>query len=752
MKKSIILFLLLLVIINSSFAFKGRVLNNKGEIVSGAEVRFENSEDSSQVFMAYSDTDGYFELDLPFKSQSFKGFEIFESYPNPFTNKFYFPLFLYEGGHVKISIYNLQGSLIANVFEGHKSAGVHQILFEKNKQGKKINPGLYFIEVNYNAYTKCNKILLLSDGHLSINPSMMPDTDFIPLPSNDEILYNISIKADLHQTLVLNNYNLSELSEPEFFLNKFSPIPFACVGNYIGIETDDGFYEPVFINGINLGVGMPGTSPGELAIPREVYREWFEMISDIGFNSIRIYTLHFPRFYEELAYYNQMNPENPIYLFQGIWLEEEGFDGNLFTFSTQFEASIREVIDCVYGNNNIEHRFGRAYGLYNVDVSPYIMAYIIGREIHPWEVILTDSLNSDKTEYIGNAVSIYSASPSAVWFTERIDYLINYERNQYESERPVSQSSWPTLDPLSHPTEQFDSTEDIAEIDLSDIDIHNAPAGYFASYHAYPYFPDFISEQPNYQTYSDEHGPNSYLGYLDDLKSHYSGMPLIIAEYGVPSSWGNAHYAHSGMNHGGQSESKQGYDNVRLMENIHSSRCGGGFLFAWMDEWFKACWITDPISTVKERRHLWHNITSAEENFGLISFDVPEPEFNKWNPTYENCHITKVVADYDNEFFYLRLTTDEIFSGYDKIWIALDTYRSDLGESILPNGASINNRAEFALEISYNNAQLYVTQAYDLFAIWFGTSAPEQLFRSIVTDGEPWNPVLAPQIYGQSYI
>lgn len=38
--------------------------------------------------------------------------------------------------------------------------------------------------------------------------------------------------------------------------------------------------------------------------------------------------------------------------------------------------------------------------------------------------------------------------------------------------------------------------------------------------------------------------------------------------------------------------------------------------FAWIDEWFKRTWITDPIDYLGERRPLWHNATAAEQNFG----------------------------------------------------------------------------------------------------------------------------------------
>jgi len=81
-------------------------------------------------------------------------------------------------------------------------------------------------------------------------------------------------------------------------------------------------YIPVFIKGINLGVSVPGTQPGQLAATREDYRRWFSLIKEAGYNTIRIYTLHYPRFYEELEQYNLAHPGSPLLLIQGIWLEE----------------------------------------------------------------------------------------------------------------------------------------------------------------------------------------------------------------------------------------------------------------------------------------------------------------------------------------------------------------------------------------------------------------------------------------------
>ncbi|MBE0649069.1 MAG: T9SS type A sorting domain-containing protein [Bacteroidales bacterium] len=496
-------------------------------------------------------------------------------------------------------------------------------------------------------------------------------------------------------------------------------------------------YSPIFLKGVNLGVAVPGTYPGELAATRADYGRWLHQIRETGFNVIRIYTLHFPRFYEVLDSFNLAHPQDPLLLIQGIWLSEgfTGYQDDLFSLSETFTNQIEEVVDCTHGNRVIDPRPGEAHGTYLTDVSPWVLAYIIGREVHPPEILTTNELHPGFTSFSGQALSISNGTPSETWITEQLNHLVMHERQNYQVERPVSFSSWPTLDPIDHPTET--GYEDSASVDLTKIDFSKAPGGLFASYHAYPYYPDFVSEDPGYQTYSDYLGPNSYVGYLSDLKTHYTGIPLIIAEYGTPSSWGTAHYSQSGMNHGGFSEKEQGQNYIRMLHNIEETGCGGGVSFAWIDEWFKRTWITEPLEN--DRRVLWHNVTGAEQNFGLIGFHKTPVAYQPWGTFASGCGITKIDVNSDFEYFRLRIGLLGPLADLDTIWVSFDTYNSALGESILPDGNQVTNRAEFALRITNYSADLYVTRAYDLFGIWHGTSTPDQLFHSIPTNGAPWD-------------
>ena len=497
-------------------------------------------------------------------------------------------------------------------------------------------------------------------------------------------------------------------------------------------------YVPIFIKGINLGVAVPGTFAGQLAASRQQYREWFSLIREAGFNTIRLYTLHFPRFYEELHAFNATHPNKPLYVLQGIWLEAQldGYQDDLYFLTDTFDYQIREAIDCIHGNREIPERRGKAWGSYTADVSSWILGFIPGREVIPREVITTNQIHRGNTGYQGDHFSLPSGSPTEGWITERLDRLVEYERSLYGVERPVSFSSWPTLDPLEH-KETFPE-EDTASIDLANLQFADTAAGYFASYHAYPYYPDFISTNPEYQQYSDHIGQNSYLGYLHDLKGHYNRFPLIIAEYGVPSSWGIAHYSYTGTHHGGSNEVEQATSDLRLLKNIQQSQCGGGIQFSWIDEWWKPTWVTQPVDYLAHRRPFWHNVTAAEQNFGLLKFVQKNNTYQHWQ-TFPDNPVDTILAGHDYAFFHLRLALNENLQPLDSIWIALDTYWEDVGEKILPTGDTIVNRAEFAVKITNFDAEMYVTQAYDQYGILFGGSPPEQKYRSVPTTGAPWN-------------
>jgi hypothetical protein len=524
-------------------------------------------------------------------------------------------------------------------------------------------------------------------------------------------------------------------SEPEY------PVPFSTVGDRLGVW-DGQVYQPVFLKGADLGVAVPGTLPGELAATSDQYRRWFSQMAAMGANVVRVYTLHYPRFYQELARYNAANPRHPLYVLHGIWLDEDNPTNDMFDMTESFDTAIQEVVDCVHGHRVISHRYGKAYGTYDTSISRWVIGWIVGREVSPPEASTTNAAMPDVVQFQGQALALPQGRPLEVWFAQRLDGLILYERDTYGVERPVSVASWPTLDPLHHPTESRSTAEDTQSLDLANLDTSQAPAGYFATYHVYPFYPDFMSEDPGYDQAADALGPDSYLGYLLDLKAHYAKIPLLVGELGVPSSWGDSHFAQSGMDHGGQDEGQQGDQIARQLHNVHDAGCAGGIVFSWIDEWWKRSWIVDDLAMPSDRYALWHNVTNPEQNFGLIAFDLGEPAFNDPPLATGSGRVQTIRAATDAEYLHLRVGLKTGLEDGEQLVIGFDTYGDDVGDSVLPNGVQTARRSELALVVQApSNAQLEVTQAYDLVGIWHHTSTDGQMYHSIATDGAPWDPV-----------
>ena len=761
----VLLFILPFYPINADdLTISGRVTDNNGTAVNDALVSF--SVFSTQ-FAARTEIDGRYSITINGAWQGEDtGFKAWSPFPNPTSGTVRIPFSIPSTGDIKFDVYTITGAKVYSQQFGDVPAGSYRLVWNGALAGGSAGgAGLYIYALSWGNKTYSGRIIIngnsiFGDGSSYLEPFMVPG-NIEPGYDNRDVFNAIAtVTATGYHTLRHTGISFSSDTTADFVLSPFDNMPYAIAGDFIG-KRDGSGYQPFVIKGINLGSSPPGYFPGEIAyaIPGDTYERWINLMASSGFNAIRVYTLHPPVFYEKLAEYNLKNPDDPLLLFQGIWLEEIGNptspdEYNLFLREERFSSNIDEVIDCIHGNKNVPFRPGMAYGEYLTDISPWVAGYIIGREVAPQEVDSTNQFNSSVTGFNGVRFSIAGADPSEVFFTRMLDRCISGEEQRYGNSRPVSISSWPTLDPLEHPTEIY-TDEDVMSIDISRISEQGDPKLLFASYHAYPYYPDFVSEDPVYRTYSDQDGPNSYYGYIINLRNHYGDIPLIIGEFGVPSSWGDAHTSYSGMNHGGHSEKEQGENNIRLFRNILNAGGGGGFMFSWMDEWFKRTWIVEYLEAVGfnsgpsfiTTRQLWHNIVSPEQNFGLIAFDQ-EGLFNTHSFIIDDPSPDPVsmTASADNRFLRIIIDTGEPIPEGDSVVVAFDTYRADIGESVIPGGYVIANRSEFMVSgvRGRDTSTLYVSEAYNMKGLTprFNLTDPDvQKFKSIVSDGASWRRV-----------
>ena len=520
-------------------------------------------------------------------------------------------------------------------------------------------------------------------------------------------------------------------------------------GDGFEIRTEGG-WRPFYVKGINLGVALPGHFPSDFPTDDSTYGRWLELIAGAHANAVRVYTILPPAFYRSLKAWNDAHPDRALWLLHGVWTElPPGDDYDAVSWKAAFRAEMRRVVDLVHGHGLIAARPGHAFGRYDSDVSDHVLGFIIGREWEPFSIRAYNARRRARTALAGRFLALDRGTPADVWMTEQCDYLLTYEWDTYHAQRPIAYTNWPTLDPLSHPTEPtleeeqrlrrrygFPPNPRLKEYDndresLDAMLVRATPAnlaGYFASYHAYPYYPDFIDLDSAYGAASAE-GRSRYFGYVRALKQHYAGRPLLIAEYGVPSSRGVSHLQTDGLGHGGHDERAMAEIDARLTREVRASGAAGGVLFAWLDEWFKHTWVTIDLEVPAERSRLWHNMEDAEQHYGLMgeyagaSADAtPEPGGDPavWRalPVLARGDSLVLRVGADPSYLYVVLAGRPSFDSARYV-VGIDTYRRDRGQFRLPGvggGPTGEVGFEFALVLNdTSDAQLLVAPWYNPF-------------------------------------
>lgn len=382
-----------------------------------------------------------------------------------------------------------------------------------------------------------------------------------------------------------------------------------------------GKWQPFFAKGVNLGATVPGHDPGELAIDKSTFLKWFAEIQELGANVIRVYTIHEPVFYEALVEFNEQHRDSPLYFIQGVWSPEEQLikthDAQSPLVIKTFKKEIIYAVGAVYGDTSIPSTTGKANGRYLANAGPYLMGWSVGTEWDPSIVDASDKANPNMEPYQGTH---FKAKAGVTAFenmlAEMLDTLASFEIEQ-GWQHPIAFTNWVSTDPLAHPGE-IDRAEDLVSVDPMHIEPVDWQGGYYASYHAYPYYPEFLRSDPSIQNVKNDRGEiDTYKAYLRLLKEHHTGMPIMVTEFGVPSSLGIGHLSNLGRDQGGHTEEEQGRINADLLQTIHQEHYAGAILFMWQDEWFKRTWNTQDFEQPVDRRKYWLNVLTNEQLFGI---------------------------------------------------------------------------------------------------------------------------------------
>lgn len=526
----------------------------------------------------------------------------------------------------------------------------------------------------------------------------------------------------------------------------------------------DGSWKEMFVKGVNLGATVPGHFPGELPATEEDYLRWFKQIDEMGANVIRIYTVHQPVFYSALVKYNKDKGSDPLYFIQGIWSPEEQLierqDAYSDDIGKQFKDEIKKAVAAVYGDVAVSPKYGASSGEYTANAGKYLMAWHVGTEWDPGMVKNTNEKHGDVPVYQGSYFAgTKDASPFESWLAELLDYTAEQEK-QYGWEHPVTFTNWVTTDVLSHPGEPL-FEEDMVSVDARHIQPTGWKGGYFAAYHAYPYYPDFFRTDASLQTIKDQQGNfNTYKAYLRKLKAQFKDMPVMITEYGVPSSLGVSHFGAGGRDQGGHNEREQGEIDASLTRDIYDEGYAGAILFMWQDEWFKKTWNTMPFEIPADRRAYWINVLTNEKMFGLLGMvpgkekqividgslsdwdGLPQGEVKHWQGKMEGIRDMRIT--HDEGYLYLGIRLDKNFDpATTKLYIGSDTIAggNEPSAAQLPGKKLEGGAPETLIEIGKDGeSQVEIAADYDFHARLYGKEGYWMLPETKPGQDKPFHP------------
>lgn len=512
-------------------------------------------------------------------------------------------------------------------------------------------------------------------------------------------------------------------------------------GDRILVDTGSGF-EDFEIRGVDMGSGIPGEWSTDFAIDKETYLRWFRQIKELGANTLRIYTVQSDDFYDAFYEYNYDNPD-PLYLIQGVWVNDYAMNSKRDAYDSRiigtFEEDCKSAVDVIHGSKKLSQgdMESSGNGTYTKDISDWVIGYILGVEWEDVTVAYTDEKYKDNEKYSSYSGEYMYSSEDATPFEALLaragDKIITYETQRYKQQRLIAFSNWPTTDPFDYPDEITEYYKKCAKVDVEHIlTTDKFISGQFASYHVYPYYPDYLSYVEDYKTlgikkidrFKTADGKiNTYKAYLSMLTDHHT-MPVVISEFGVSTGRGMAQRdRNTGRNQGHMSEKDQGEALIECYEDIIDTGCAGGCVFSWQDEWFKRTWNTMYAINMK-RNPYWSDYQTNEQYFGLLSFDPGDKESvcyvdgntDEWSGDDVVMHgeDISVSMKYDEKFVYFMVEKEKLDLEKDKIYIPIDTTQKSGSTYCDSNGLKFERAADFLIVIDgRNKSRMLVQERYE---------------------------------------
>lgn len=551
-------------------------------------------------------------------------------------------------------------------------------------------------------------------------------------------------------------------------------------GKEFRIRQADGSFAPFEIRGIDLGSGMPGEWAPDFAIDKQTYKRWFGYIQELGINTIRVYTISNDTLYNAFYEYNterEAEGKEPLYMLHGVWVNDYVFNSHASAYDPEFLDTFLDdchtLVDVLHGRLNLNLGYqGVGSGIYRHDVSKWVLGYILGVEWETSLVTYTNQVEADKNSYTGDYLyTTEDASPFEAMLAQVGDHMIEYETNRYRQQRLVAFSNWPTTDPFTYPLVVAAYRYKSKAVNVEHIQATDAyQSGMFASYHVYPYYPDYLQTVLDGESFTEEevldaygkmgmevleyrasleNAPsildyvrpedyhdskgrlNTYLAYLKALNRFHT-IPVVISEYGITTGRGMAQEdENTHRNQGHMNEQEQGQALIECYEDIMDAGCAGSCLFSWQDEWFKRTWNT-LYAVDSDKNAYWSDYQTNEQFFGLLTFDpgkeksvcYVDGDISEWG---EDDLVTTngdidLSMKYDEKFLYFLIHKQDLDRYNDTLYIPIDTNPKVGSTYCRADDVSFERPADFLMVLHGRyGSRLLVQERYEVLMSTYHT-------------------------------
>lgn len=473
-------------------------------------------------------------------------------------------------------------------------------------------------------------------------------------------------------------------------------------------------WKDIYVKGVDIGTSLPGIEKGSFPSDNTIYTEWLEKIGNMNVNCIRVYTLMPCGFYRALDIYNSTNPDKKLYLLQNISVNEQPTSGDFLSkaYKKAYQKATEDTINAIHGNASIKINDGQDSDLYINDVSGYLLGYLVDPGLSIANVVATNTANP---LYKYNGVYVSSgkkSTPTESWLASVSDEIYQYEQKKYNMQHPVAITSIPELDTLHHDKAGTNGEDDVASVDINNIDISSkVKCGFFGAYNIFPDHPGFMTGE----TDDVKPGYAGYKQYMNSFMKTQKKYPVLISGFGLSTSMGSSQVGGLGYKDGQNSEALQGEGIASMMNIIKDSGCMGGLIYEWADEWGTGGPFTSPIMIPYKRSNLWHNMTEPAQNYGILALESQTP--NDYAMSIRGTDPLQSIAYTENEsYFYIKANFSKVpdFS-HKNIMIYLDTVDRKKGEYMLAPDVLENwSGAEYNINIeNKNKANLLVIPTYN---------------------------------------